>query len=90
MSSSKGSKGLRVVKGRQCSSKNVSLSALSKHDQLLISGLKVEPKQPSRDGSAKAVCWNYFGCIKFSQPDFGFGYGDRALAHSLMAETKAK
>ena len=41
--------------------------------KLLISGLKVEPKQPSSHGNAKAECGNYFiiDWIKFSPADEG-------------------
>jgi len=78
MSSSKGSKGPKGIKGRQLSNKNVSLLALSKHHKFLISGLKGEPKQLSSHGNATAVCWTYFGCIKFSLPDEGESILDKS------------
>jgi len=69
MSSSKDTKGLKGLKGQRCSNTNVSMPALSKRDTFLISGLKVDPKHPSSHRNAKAVCWNYFGSIKFCTPD---------------------
>jgi len=68
MSNSKG-KGLKGLKGRHRSNTNVSLPALSKQHKLLISGLKIWAKQPSSHGNTKAVCWAYFGSIKFCSDD---------------------
>jgi len=87
MSSSKGTKGL---KGQRCSSKNVSMPVLSKRDTFLISGLKVDPKHPSSHGNAKAVCWNYFGSIKFCSPDDSESILDKSRYYRSQCLTDIK
>lgn len=51
--------------GSRKTNKNVSVSPLTRLDKQLIKSLKVEPKLPTRHGNSKAVCWNYFGTMKY-------------------------
>ena len=55
---------------------NVSVSTLTRNDKIFIKHLAIEKSLGTDHGNSKAICWNYFGKLKYDLPDNKVGEDD--------------
>jgi hypothetical protein len=60
---------VKLIMSRKHINTNVSVSTLTRNDKIFIRHLAIEKSLGTDHGNSKAICWNYFGKLKYDRSD---------------------